>query len=231
MNKSDKLRFFLTTCTVALLAAFLFFYQSPQVTLALTPTLGPSKTPTPTATSTPPVVCNQIVVMADPVVSPTSLLSQTITSRATGGGLYQFTITVTDPANNNLGTYRPASGPSTVDVPITLQANTTHKISISVSGEVACHQGNNNFFIWAFGGTNVDTNGNPLVIVQQGATITNTPTPTPTPNIALWNGNFHHYNVNELVRYRNRIFKCLQAHTSQPNWYPPAVPALWQLVP
>ncbi len=228
MNKSGKLRFFLTSCAIALLATLLFFYQAPQVILALTPTPGATKTPTPTGT--PPIICDQIIVTADPVTSPTSLLNQTITTRATGGGLYQFTIVVTDLAGNNIGSYRPPSGPSTVAVPITLQANQTHRIGISVSGEVACRQGNNVMFIWAYGGTNVDTNGNPLVIVQQSATPTKTLTPTPTPNIAPWNGNFYPYKVNDLVRYRNQTYKCIQAHTSQPNWYPPNVPALWQKI-
>lgn len=40
------------------------------------------------------------------------------------------------------------------------------------------------------------------------------------------------YKVNDLVIYTPNGFeyKCLQAHTSQAAWNPPAVPALWQLV-
>ena len=38
------------------------------------------------------------------------------------------------------------------------------------------------------------------------------------------------YKVNDLVIYTPNGFtyKCLQAHTSQAGWYPPAVPAMWQ---
>ncbi len=38
------------------------------------------------------------------------------------------------------------------------------------------------------------------------------------------------YAVNDTVTYGGSTYKCLQAHTSQADWTPPAVPALWQLV-
>jgi chitinase len=38
------------------------------------------------------------------------------------------------------------------------------------------------------------------------------------------------YAVNDTVSYSGSVYKCLQAHTSQADWMPPAVPALWQLV-
>lgn len=37
------------------------------------------------------------------------------------------------------------------------------------------------------------------------------------------------YKVNDIVTYNNKIYKCLQAHTSISTWYPSAVPALWGL--
>ena len=37
------------------------------------------------------------------------------------------------------------------------------------------------------------------------------------------------YKVNDIVTYQGKTYKCLQAHTSQAGWTPPAVPALWQL--
>src|SRR5690348_17897936 len=37
------------------------------------------------------------------------------------------------------------------------------------------------------------------------------------------------YAVNDTVTYGGSTYKCLQAHTSQADWTPPAVPALWQL--
>src|SRR4051812_49251892 len=38
------------------------------------------------------------------------------------------------------------------------------------------------------------------------------------------------YAVNDTVTYNASTYKCLQAHTSQADWTPPATPALWQLV-
>jgi chitinase len=43
-----------------------------------------------------------------------------------------------------------------------------------------------------------------------------------------WDGNFKPYNVGDVVSYNGAEYKCIQAHTSQPNWTPEAVPALWQ---
>ncbi|HYO59464.1 MAG TPA: Ig-like domain-containing protein [Archangium sp.] len=36
------------------------------------------------------------------------------------------------------------------------------------------------------------------------------------------------YGVGAQVTYNGRLYQCLQAHTSQPGWEPPAVPALWK---
>ena len=35
------------------------------------------------------------------------------------------------------------------------------------------------------------------------------------------------YALNDRVRYGEKLYKCVQAHTSQADWTPPAVPALW----
>lgn len=45
-----------------------------------------------------------------------------------------------------------------------------------------------------------------------------------------WDGNFHYYAIGSMVSYEGSEYRCLQAHTSQPDWTPPATPALWQLV-
>jgi hypothetical protein len=36
------------------------------------------------------------------------------------------------------------------------------------------------------------------------------------------------YSIGSLVTYQGPTYKCIQAHTSQPDWTPPIVPALWQ---
>lgn len=35
------------------------------------------------------------------------------------------------------------------------------------------------------------------------------------------------YALNIRVRYDSKLYKCVQAHTSQSGWEPPATPALW----
>lgn len=35
------------------------------------------------------------------------------------------------------------------------------------------------------------------------------------------------YAVEIRVQYSEKLYKCVQAHTSQADWIPPAVPALW----
>ena len=37
----------------------------------------------------------------------------------------------------------------------------------------------------------------------------------------------HEYEINDRVRYGEKAYKCVQAHTSQDGWEPPKVPALW----
>ena len=35
------------------------------------------------------------------------------------------------------------------------------------------------------------------------------------------------YTAGQRVRYEDKLYKCVQAHTSQDDWTPPSVPALW----
>ena len=35
------------------------------------------------------------------------------------------------------------------------------------------------------------------------------------------------YAVDERIRYGEKLYRCVQAHTSQANWIPPDTPALW----
>lgn len=35
------------------------------------------------------------------------------------------------------------------------------------------------------------------------------------------------YTVDERIRYVGKLYRCVQAHTSQSNWTPDATPALW----
>lgn len=38
------------------------------------------------------------------------------------------------------------------------------------------------------------------------------------------------YAVGDRRRYDSNVYKCLQAHTSQADWAPPVVPALWVVI-
>lgn len=38
------------------------------------------------------------------------------------------------------------------------------------------------------------------------------------------------YEVGDRRRYDGKVYKCRQAHTSQVDWEPPAVPALWVVI-
>lgn len=46
---------------------------------------------------------------------------------------------------------------------------------------------------------------------------------------AQWEPNIA-YGVGNLRAYQDKLYKCLQAHTSQENWTPDSVPALWKEV-
>lgn len=38
------------------------------------------------------------------------------------------------------------------------------------------------------------------------------------------------YQVGDRIRYEDVLYKCVQAHTSQPSWTPDITPALWVMV-
>lgn len=85
-------------------------------------------------------------------------------------------------------------------------------------------------------------NGNLYKVIQPHTTQADwTPDITPTlwnrfftagdPQLAYWQ-EWYAYKVGDEVIYQpNGLkYRCLQAHTSQPTWTPPAVPALWSKV-
>lgn len=57
------------------------------------------------------------------------------------------------------------------------------------------------------------------------------PDPGGSPEVfPVWDGNFVSYAIGDIVWYPtegSQLYICIQAHTSQPTWTPPAVPALW----
>lgn len=53
------------------------------------------------------------------------------------------------------------------------------------------------------------------------------PGPGPTPPDGTWAVGVG-YRAGDRVTYAGRAYVCLQPHTAQPGWEPPAVPALWR---
>ena len=45
-----------------------------------------------------------------------------------------------------------------------------------------------------------------------------------------WSGNIVAYSVGDRRQYDGNLYKCLQAHTSQPGWTPKEAPSLWAKV-
>lgn len=45
-----------------------------------------------------------------------------------------------------------------------------------------------------------------------------------------WLGGGVEYAVGDRVRFQGNLVKCLQAHTSQPDWAPNAAPSLWAVI-
>jgi hypothetical protein len=43
----------------------------------------------------------------------------------------------------------------------------------------------------------------------------------------VWRFSFHAYVIDNIVQYDGAVYQCIQAHSSQSDWSPPAVPALW----
>lgn len=78
-----------------------------------------------------------------------------------------------------------------------------------------------------FAGT---SGGGPTPTPSTTTTVTPSPTPTGTPvGIPAWQA-WTHYNVGDEVTYNGTVYSCIQAHTSEPGWEPPNVPALWKPV-
>ena len=42
-----------------------------------------------------------------------------------------------------------------------------------------------------------------------------------------WDGDGHAYKVEDKVQYMGQLWRCVQAHTSQPDWTPTAAVSLW----
>lgn len=45
-----------------------------------------------------------------------------------------------------------------------------------------------------------------------------------------WSAGSVSYSVNDIVRYGTKLYRCVQAHTSQDSWTPDTAPSLWSSI-
>ncbi|MEV6931672.1 carbohydrate-binding protein [Dactylosporangium sp. NPDC051485] len=82
---------------------------------------------------------------------------------------------------------------------------------------------------WTDNGSCTGGGGGTTTTPPGGGGTTTTPGGGGTSTAAPWVSG-HAYKVGDVVSYNGRSYRCLQAHTSQPDWNPPAAPSLWQAI-
>lgn len=169
-------------------------------------------TSTETATSTP------LAVRATSTSSSTSSMTSTstLTHTATLGNTATSTGTNTPPANTATSTSSPTSTETMTDT--STHVSTPTSTATATPSNTTTLTPQNTF-------TRTST---PTVTHTMTLTYTATPALTNCPNVPTWNGNVVVYKVGQEVGYNGELYQCIQAHTSEPNWMPPAVPALWK---
>ena len=187
----------------------------------LTATNGDDYTYTSTYTSTP---ANSATSTSTNTMtySPTASLTPTVTR--TNTNTYTFTPALTATSTN--------SATSTLSLTVTPTLTPTN--SPTATG-TPIHTATNTFTSTVTA-TATNTAVPPTATFTKTFTPilpTSTPTVTPTSasgcsGVAVWNGNFVAYSVGNKVTYNNELYQCIEAHTSEPNWEPPVVPALWK---
>ncbi len=179
----------------------------PTLTLTLTETntpIPPTRTPTSTSTATGTSTWTSTSTYTPPVLTPTFTSTRTWSPT--------FTSTLTWTATNTLTATR------------TLTPVFTNTFTLTPT--------------WTLTRTNTPVPTNTLTATAtrtSSPTLTATPSASPTPTVlsgcsgvAVWNGNFVSYALGARVTYNEVLYQCIQAHTSEPTWEPPVVPALWK---
>lgn len=64
-------------------------------------------------------------------------------------------------------------------------------------------------------------------IVQSSASLPDTDALQAVELFPKWKPDSHEYSVGDRVRYNDKLYRCVQAHTSQSDWTPDITPALW----
>ncbi len=202
-------------------------------TLTFTPTKTPILTNTPantsSATSTSTYTFTTTGTMS-PTATATNTLSATPTATITNSSTATATKTNSVTATATLSFTNTPTGTATA-------ANTSTATATNTLSKTPTTTWTNTP---SFTQTSTSTK-TPTSTLTVSFTPTFTPTftstsmpPTSTPTIGgcsglpNWNGNFVAYALGQKVDYNGEIYQCIQAHTSELNWMPPAVPALWK---
>lgn len=68
------------------------------------------------------------------------------------------------------------------------------------------------------------------IIVKASAGLPDTDALEAAELFPVWNGGGAAYAAGDRIRWSSRLWKCLMAHSSQPDWQPGSAPSLWSLV-
>ncbi len=215
---------------------------TPTATVTSTATNTSSGTLTPGMTSTP-----SMTATASATASHTSTATYSATPTFTNTPANTFTKTPTlTPTNTsvvlNTSTYTWTPSTTATNSPTATRTATSTSTSSMTATSTATPTSTYSFTVTPTpSATSTWTNTNTLVPTQIVLTPTHTftftvtpvpPTNTPTMmgcgGLPNWNGNFVAYTAGQKVNDNGEIFQCVQSHTSEPNWMPPVVPALWK---
>ncbi len=208
--------------------------STPTATLTSSYTWTVTSTSSATATST-------LIRTSTPTLSPTGMATATLTLSYTPTFTASLTWTATSTPTWTR-THTPVFT-ATPSLTPTATVSSTATVSLPCAGIPAW---NGNFVAYSLG-QEVSDGGELYKCIQAHTSEPNWEPPvvpalwqplgpcgfTPTvssscPGIPAWNGNFVAYSLGQEVSDEGELYKCIQAHTSEPNWEPPVVPALWQ---
>jgi len=215
-------------------------------TIATKPVAGGTGTPTAGTGTGTSAVTGGATITLDPNAGTASVaINATVANSAN----QQVFFNVTDSANNRRLLHQPENtdGAGVINantvinrlrrvttLPATLVASITdNKGTVLASAPVVANGLNGTVTFGAAGGTTpaaTPTAGTmPATTPTAGATPATTPTAGTTAGAQPWQPGVA-YKVGNQVTFNGVTYTCLQAHTSQTDWQPPNVPALWQPV-
>lgn len=222
-------------------------------TLTVTGTVPPTSTPTVTLTPTNspvPLTFTFTPTLTPTAIAPTETFTATITSTntlapPTASATASFTSTPAPPTATSTSTFTHTPVPPTMTLTFTGTPTETWTPVFTNTFTPTQTLTWTNTFTATRTNTLIPTNTLTSTATAVPPTFTKTFTPVPTHTFTVtvtftatlasgcsgvpeWNGNFVAYAAGSEVVYNAELYQCIQAHTSEPNWMPPVVPALWK---